>query len=184
MRLELTGRHTDITPALRGLIDKKLARLERILNDSAVSAAVVLANGRDGCRTDVSLHARGEKFLHAVAIAATWDAAMRQAVDRLAGQARRVKDRWRAKKRRGGKAVPPVQSRPRAAAPVAREVLRRPRILRSTRQALKAMSVADALREVEATTEGVLVFRDAETAGISVLFRQSNGELTLVETEA
>jgi putative sigma-54 modulation protein len=184
MRLELTGRHIDITPALRGLVDKKLARLERILNDSAVSAAVVLADGRDGCRTDVSLHARGEKFLHAFAVAGTWDTAMRQAVDKLAGQARRVKDRWSAKKRRGGRPVPPVKAKPRTGAPVAREKLRRPRILRSTRQALKAMSVADALREVEATGEGVLVFRDAETAGISVLFRQSNGELTLVETES
>jgi hypothetical protein len=28
------------------------------------------------------------------------------------------------------------------------------------------------------------VFRDADTAAISVLFRRANGELTLVETEA
>ncbi len=35
MRLELTGRHVDITPALRRLVDRKLARLERVLNDSA-----------------------------------------------------------------------------------------------------------------------------------------------------
>jgi len=37
---------------------------------------------------------------------------------------------------------------------------------------------------VEADGDGVLVFRDTETAGISVLFRRSDGELTLVETEA
>ena len=42
MRLELTGRHVDITPSLRRLVDKKLARLERMLNDSALSAQVVL----------------------------------------------------------------------------------------------------------------------------------------------
>jgi len=184
MRLELTGRHIDITPAVRGLVDKKLARLERILNDSAVSAAVVLADEPGGCRTDVSLHARGEKFLHAFAVASTWDTAMRQAIDKLAGQARRVKDRWSQKKRRGSKAPARQKARPRAETPPAREVLRRPRILRSTRQALKAMSVADALREVEASPEGLLVFRDAETTGISVLFRRSNGELILVETEA
>lgn len=186
MRLELTGRHIDITPALRGLVDKKLARLERILNDSAVSAAVVLADEPGGRRTDVSLHARGEKFLHAFAVAGTWDTAMRQAVDKLAGQARKVKDRWRAKKRRGGKAESKQTAAPRAQTqtPARRETLRRPRILRSTRQALKAMSVADALREVEVTAEGVLVFRDAETEAISVLYRHANGELTLIETEA
>ena len=39
MRLELTGRHVDISPALRRLVDAKLARLERLLNDAAVSGA-------------------------------------------------------------------------------------------------------------------------------------------------
>ena len=44
MRLELTGRHVDVTPVLRRLVNKKLARLERLLNDSAVSAQVVLTS--------------------------------------------------------------------------------------------------------------------------------------------
>jgi hypothetical protein len=58
-----------------------------------------------------------------------------------------------------------------------------PPILRASRQELRAMSVADAAREVQHTEEGVVVFRDSQTAGISVLFRRTNGELTLVETE-
>ena len=64
MRVELTGRHVDITPALRRLVDRKLARLERVLNDSALSAQVVLTDEKRGRRADVTLHARGEKFLH------------------------------------------------------------------------------------------------------------------------
>ena len=58
-----------------------------------------------------------------------------------------------------------------------------PRILRASRQAVKPMSVADAAREVDANGEGVVVFRDVETAAISVLYRRTNGELVLVETE-
>ena len=46
------------------------------------------------------------------------------------------------------------------------------------------MSVADAAREAQAAKEGVVVFRDVETASISVLYRRLDGELTLVETEA
>ena len=48
MRLELTGRHVDITPALRRLLDTKLSRLERLLNDSAVSAQAVLTREKRG----------------------------------------------------------------------------------------------------------------------------------------
>ena len=73
MRLELTGRHVDITPALRRLVDTKLAKLERLLNDSAVSAQAVLTNEKRRRRADITVHARGEKFLHGVGNSATWE---------------------------------------------------------------------------------------------------------------
>ena len=66
MRLELTGRHVEIAPIVRRLVERKLARLDRMLNDSALSAQVVLSREKRIYRTDVSLHARGEKFLHGV----------------------------------------------------------------------------------------------------------------------
>jgi hypothetical protein len=59
-----------------------------------------------------------------------------------------------------------------------------PRILRSTRTALKPMSVADAAREAEASRDGVIVFRNEETAAVAVVVRRPTGELTLIETEA
>jgi hypothetical protein len=55
-----------------------------------------------------------------------------------------------------------------------------PRVLRTSRQTVKPMSVADAAREIEAGGDGVVVFRDIETASVSVLYRRRNGELTLV----
>ena len=188
MRLELTGRHFDITPALRRLVDRKLARLGRILNDSALSAQVVLSTEKNSRRADVMLHARGEKFLHGIGSADAWAGAMTQAIDKIVQQAKKVKGKWQ-ERRRGRK--PPSEVAV-AASSRAREADRRraprglpkmPPILRASRQAVKAMSVADAAREVGASDEGVLVFRDSETAGISVLFRRTNGELTLVETE-
>ena len=186
MRVELTGRHVDITPALRRLVDRKLARLERVLNDSALSAQVVLTDEKRGRRADVTLHARGEKFLHGDGASAAWETSLTQAFDKIAKQAQKVKGKWQEWKRRGVKgataaeepgAAPRSPARPRRVRP------RMPRILRASRQAVKPMSVADAAREVEANGEGVVVFRDVETAAISVLYRRTNGELVLVETE-
>jgi putative sigma-54 modulation protein len=185
MRLELTGRHLDITPALRRLTDRKLGRLERVLNNSAVSAHVVLTRERRRLRTDLTLHARGEKFLHGSAEASTWELSLGQAVEKAVQQAHQVKGKWEEWKRRGGKpgvlVAAPEPSVAAARATPAR--VRRPRILKRSRQAIKAMSLADAAREVEAGGEGVVVFRDVETSGISVIVRHSSGELTLVETE-
>jgi hypothetical protein len=46
------------------------------------------------------------------------------------------------------------------------------------------MSLADAAREVDANGDGLVLFRDTETAALSVLFRRRDGELTLVQAEA
>ena len=54
MRLELTGRHLDVTPALRKLVAAKLTKIERVLNDSAVSAQAVLAIDNKRCRAVIS----------------------------------------------------------------------------------------------------------------------------------
>ena len=186
MRVELTGRHVDITPTLRRLVDRKLSRLERVLNDSALSAQIVLTDEKRVRRADVTLHARGEKFLHGDGASTAWETSLTQAFDKIAKQAQKVKGKWQEWKRRGVKgataaeepvAAPRSPARPRRVRP------RMPRILRASRQAVKPMSVADAAREVEANGEGVVVFRDVETAAISVLYRRTNGELVLVETE-
>ena len=189
MRLELTGRHIEITPALRRLVNNKLGKLERLLNDSAVSAHAVLSQDKYRLLTEITLHARGEKFLHGVGDSAAWETSLSQAIDKLVQQARKVKSKWQEPKRRSAKGAPIVAEaaeaavvRPAAARPAAR--VRMPRILRTSKQALKAMSVGEAAREIEANGEGVLVFRDVETAAITVLYRGANGELTLVETEA
>jgi putative sigma-54 modulation protein len=187
MRLELTGRHVDITPMLRRAVDAKLARLTRMLNDNAVSAQVVLTRERRERRADVTLHARGEKFLHGVGASGSWEASMSQAIDKIAQQAQKIKGKWQERKRRSSRSAPASAGGDAVAAPPARPSRVRPRmppILRASRQEVKVMSVRDAAREVGATAEGVLVFRDAETAAISVLLRRTDGQLTLVETEA
>ena len=43
MRLELTGRHVSISPGLRTLVNEKLARVLRQVNDSGISAAVIVS---------------------------------------------------------------------------------------------------------------------------------------------
>ena len=187
MRLELTGRHVDITPALRKLVEGKLAKLERMLNDSAVSAQAVLTREKNRHRVEITLHARGEKFLHGVGSTGNWAGSLTDAIEKLGHQAQKLKGKWQERKRRGAKdAAIAAAAEPEVAtaARPPRERVRMPRILRASRQAIKAMSVSDAAREVDADGESVVVFRDTETAAISVLYRRRNGELTLVQTEA
>jgi len=190
MRFELTGRQLEVTPTLRRLVKTKLVRLERLLNDSALSARAVLTREKYRLQAEITLHARGEKFLHGVGSSGAWETSVDRAIDKIAQQAHRVKGKWQERKRRGPRrpGAPEAETTARVRAstdgrdgPVART--RMPRILRSSRLAVKSMSVAEAARAIDAERDDLVVFRDPERASISVLYRR-NGELTLIETEA
>jgi putative sigma-54 modulation protein len=189
MRLELTGRHVDITPGLRRLVEAKIGKLERVLNDSALSAQAVLTREKHRHRTDITLHARGEKFLHGVGDSASWEASLSAAIGKISQQIQKIKGKWQGRKRQGPSkavAVAPEHREAVAVRPVGRASTRTrmPRLVRASRQTIKPMSVSDAVKEVDAAREGVVVFRDLATDAINVLYRRPNGELALVETEA
>jgi putative sigma-54 modulation protein len=194
MRLVLRGHHVDITPSLRRLVGAELAKLERVLNNSAVSAQAILTLEKYRHRADITLHMRGEKFLHGVATTDNWTESVTRALAQISQQAQKIKSKLHDRKRHALKTGVVAASEnagpdraavksPRAArAP--RERVRMPRILKASRQLIRPMSVADAARQVEANGEGVVVFRDVETEAISVMYRGPDGQLALVETEA
>lgn len=181
MRLELTGRHIDITPGIRRLIDSKLARLERLLNSSAVSAQVVLSREKTGAKAEITLHARDERFLHAAGKGDNWQAAVGQAVDRLMQQAQKLKGKWQQRKRQ---TVKPNGEGERTR-PSRREVAAAtvPALMEAARQRVEPLTVAEASRQLGAKGR-VLIFRNADTMELSVLYRASAGNLVLVETDA
>ena len=193
MRLELHGHHVDVTPSLRRLVEGKLSKLERLLNDRAVSAHAILTVEKHRYVADITLHARGERFLHGVGDSGNWETSLTKAIAKISHQAHKLKTRQK-EKRHSLKppavgAPEPVTKRataraPAGAAPAGRSRARMPRILRASREAIKPMSIEDAAREVEAGGDCVVVFRDVTSQAVSVLYRRRDGELTLVETEA
>ena len=191
MRLELTGRHVDITPGLRRLVTRKLSKLERLLNDREVSAQAVLSREKHSVRADITLHARGERFLHGVGNSDAWEPSIGEAIAKISQQAQRLKTKFTDRKRRGSRAALAAGDTAAAEAPAGgngaprpaeRERVRMPAILRASRQTIKVMSVADAARQIAGDGD-LVIFLDADRDSVSVLYRR-DGELTLVETEA
>jgi ribosomal subunit interface protein len=101
MRVDLTGRHVDISPGLRRLVDRKLQKVQRKVNDAAVSATVVVTKENINNVAELSLHARGERFLHAVAKATSWETAFTDVVAKVLHQVEKMKGVWHERKRRG-----------------------------------------------------------------------------------
>jgi putative sigma-54 modulation protein len=184
MRLELTGRHVDVTPVLRRLVERKLAKLERLLDHRALSAQVVLTQQRRALRADVTLHARGERFLHGAGEASAWEPALTSVIEKLTQQAQKVKGKAEGRKRDRIPALEPAEPSAPTARPPAGAAVRPPPTYRSTRQKVRDLSASEAVSQLDGGKSDLLVFRDPETAALSVLYRTRSGELVLVQTEA
>lgn len=176
MRLVLTGRHVDITPGLRRLVDRRLARLERHLGSALVSAQVKLTLDKTGHCSDVAVHVRGDHMLSGRAAGSTWTASLAASIEKIENQATRVKGKWDARRRRKAPAAPADDAEAAAAGPAARG----PRIVRLSRAQFKPMSLESAAIELAASGEAFVLFRNVDTDGLSVLVRQA-GQFGLVE---
>lgn len=206
MRLALTGRHVDVTPALRQLVTRRLAKLERLLNDHALSTQVVLDVEKRNFKTEITVHARGDNMITGKGAGTTWAQSVSAAVEKVMQQALKVKDKWVTRKRGapGGKGV--VNGRASIPAPrLTRTALadtdgavianaggdardaetRVPALaVRTTKYAVKPMTLEDAAVRIENAREPFVVFRHVETERITILYQRPDGRLGLIDPEA
>ena len=113
MRLELTGRHVDITPDLRKLVEKRLAKLDRLLKGGIVSAQAVLTREKYRHMAEFTVHARGDHFLHGVGQRQRLgDVGQRRGREDRAA-AGKVKGKWQERKRRATLAARPGRREPK-----------------------------------------------------------------------
>jgi putative sigma-54 modulation protein len=192
MRLDITGRHVEITAPLQQLIEKRLARLDRVLNDSAVSATVILTKEKYRHRTELIVHARGDNMMRGLGEGNAWPISLRQAAEKVEQQAQKLKGKWSERKRsstsRRTPRAPGTVEAPPAAARVVRsgnsgEAGAAPRVVRASRYPVRPMSVEDAALRMQDGADTFLVFRNADTEAVNILYRRKDGNLGLIEPD-
>jgi putative sigma-54 modulation protein len=185
MHLDITARNIEITPALREHTEEKLSKLERLL-DGPLEVHVVLAIEKHRHVAEIQVKSRTAVLSGAQETGDLY-ASIGEVVDKLERQALKHKEKMRAHKHRKSPRDPEVAAAIEAnAAPALRPEAPEStpaRLVRGRRYHLKPLTVEDAVCELEGTEEEVLVFRDAETDKISVVYRQRDGNVALVEPE-
>ena len=187
MELEITGRHIDVTPALKEFTEEKLRKLERLL-DGPLEAHVVLFIEKHRHIAEIQVKGRNAVLSSAQETGDLY-ASIGEVVDKLERQALKHKEKMRHHKQRKGPRDPEtaasIAAHAQDAAPESpmTDADQPPRIVRSERYRLKPLSAEDAVLELEATGEDLLVFRDTETDRLHVLYRRRNGDLGLIEPD-
>jgi putative sigma-54 modulation protein len=178
MKIDFTGRQTEISVDVRRLAERKLAKVGKLL-PSVTRAHVILTADKHRQVAEVSIHSR-QLDIAAVEVSNSPQLSLTNAIEKLLRQVEKQRTRRRPRK---GSASPRLSGPPAAVTSEgAGESV--PRVIRSRRTAIKPMTLDEAALELDSRSESVLVYRDAATERVRVLFRRKDGNLGLIEPEA
>jgi putative sigma-54 modulation protein len=107
-------------------------------------------------------------------------------VEKVGQQAHRLSDRWKTRRRPRGQTraaalvIEPVDAAPGRPGDSGRPA---PRGVRTRPRAVKPMSLDDALLTLSGAAQNFLVFRNADSDGVAILYRRPDGDFGLIEPE-
>ena len=181
MKIDFTGRQTEISAELRRLAERKLAKVGRLL-PSVTRAHVTLTADKHRQVAEVSVHSR-QLDLSALEISSSPRLSLANAIDKLLRQAEKQRTKRRQRKGAASPRTSATAGEPESRSSASSES-RSARVIRSRRTAVKPMTLDEATLEMDGRVEAVLVYRDATTRRVTVLFRRKDGNLGLIEPEA
>jgi putative sigma-54 modulation protein len=179
VRTIVKGKNFDVPDTVRAYAERKLRRLERILDDRS-DALVELSveqhrSADDSHIVEVTLVIDG-KTLRTHAAAVSHQAGVDEVVDKLERRAvdHREKPRHRSR---------PVEEKVilRRIADGTSERTREKRIVKTKRFAIEPMFEEDALARMEELGHQFFVYVDAETERVHVLYQRTDGDFGLIE---
>jgi putative sigma-54 modulation protein len=179
MNLDITGRHIEITPALKDFAEDKLRKLTKLL-DEPIEVHVVLGIEKHRHTAEIKVKSR-TAILSGTQETGDLYASIGEVADKLERQALKHKEKMRNHKHRKSLRHSELAVEGPTGGESAEEGASI--VQRSRSYAPKPLSLEDAVIELESSGDDVLVYRDIESERINVVYRRSDGEYGLVEPE-
>ena len=179
MRTIVRGKNLEVPDRVRGYAERKLARLERLLDDHT-DAIVELSTEQhrsadDAHIVDVTLVINGHT-VRSSAAGPSYQAALDTVVDKAERQAIDYKEK------------PRLRARPEEEKTILRKLAdgtaepgHTRRIVKTKRFAIEPMFEEDAVAAMEDLGHDFYVFVNAETERVAVLYRRKDGDFGLIE---
>jgi ribosomal subunit interface protein len=183
MTLRVSGKNLDIGESLRQHVLEKVQTMMAHYFDGSVDGHVVLTREGSGYRSDCVLRLSSGVSLHAEGRAHEPYPCFEQAAGKIEGRLRRYKQRLK------GHAAPAGNGK----AKVANYVVESPHeeqeppegfspvVVAEGTEALKSLSVASAVAELDLTGAPVIVFEHAGTGRVNIVYRRRDGAIGWVD---
>jgi len=177
MRFEYTGRHVEVSPGIRKHVEDHFKKLEYIFNGTTAAwTHAVIDVEKNRHKAELIVHWR-DHTLTAKDINADMYLALTRAIAKIEKQALKLKTKKIDRKQGARKtsAVAPTPDGKVEASP------RPPRIINARRYSIKPMTAEEAALRLSADPDQFVVFRDADTDRVGVLYKRNDGNYGLIE---
>lgn len=170
MNIIVTGRHLEITPALKSYVEKKIIRFDRYLSNIS-EAIVTLYVEKYRHKAEVLLKVNGV-LIQAEGITGDVYASIDEVAEKLERQIKKYKEKLVSHRKPEGKADFAEETAPPAEGG---------RIIKNKRFELKPMSPDEASMQMELLDKAFFVFTNDGSGEINVIYRRNDGNFGLIE---
>ncbi|MCC6155221.1 MAG: ribosome-associated translation inhibitor RaiA [Candidatus Hydrogenedentes bacterium] len=183
MRVAIAARHLDLTDALRSHVESRLDKVRHHF-DRVIDVDVVLSVEKHRHTADVTVHANGIR-MHGKETSQDMYTSVDTAVGKIDKQILKFKDRKHRFQPRNGKVAEvaleifdvPIEERSTQAAPGEhKQIVHEP-------IGMKPMSVEEAALQLELNQDSFLVFRNAQTQEVNVVYAKNDGTIGHIDPE-
>lgn len=177
MNVEITGRHVVITPAIRTYVLKRLRKFTKILGDD-ISFHVIIDVEKERQTAEILMKS---KMLDLTANFVSDDMynSIIRAIEKLERQALKHKSKMIEGKRQRAKAKS-VANKLGVGEPTSRTLARKTNGIQEEEAQRKPMAVEEAVLELSHSEYPFVVFRNADSGAVNVLYRRKDGSIGLI----
>jgi putative sigma-54 modulation protein len=182
MSVDITGRHIEVTEPLRKFTTDRLERLRGIIDEILEVHFILTVEKHQRHIAELNIKTRRD-FYHGEEVSTDMYTSIAAVIDKVEKQILRDKERAVTRKRHNNNQKGVVAT---TSVVEIEETLgqRMPRIIRTYDVAAKPMSVDDAAIEIGDSTRDFLVFRNADTERLNVVYKRKDGNIGWIEPEA
>jgi putative sigma-54 modulation protein len=184
MNITVTGRHMEMTDALKSYVEAGLQKL-RVHFDKAAVADVVLTVEKHRHIAEMSLHANGIR-IHGKESSSDMYASVDVVLDKIGKQVQKYKDRINRHQPRTSKESRNYQHQVLEYIPERENASPEAplhRVINREKLPMKPMSVDEAMMQLDLVDDAFLVFFNADTQQVNVLYGVDNGTFGLIEPQ-
>jgi putative sigma-54 modulation protein len=181
MKYEYTGRHIDVTPALRSHVEEHFERINHLFDDNGRSAHVIIEVEHGGNHRSEIIVKWRDRTLTATTSDSDMYKSLTQTIDKIKKQALRSKDKI-IDKHQKVKKVSTVIASPITDAEVVPAAVDAPEIIASDNYAVKPMTADEAVLQLKGEENQFVVFRNADAKErVSIIYKRKDGNYGLIQ---